>query len=120
MTALGGPHPLGRAEERGIWSLCMTQLKVILSMVREPHNDKNLNSKITKSKILLGFPNVPFNAVVFGGLDFLGYLKGSSSSGLEEITCRGQKKQTLKNLFSFGNKSLIVALAFSLLISFMQ
>jgi hypothetical protein len=49
-----------------------------------------------------------------GVLIFLGYLKGSSSSGLEEITCRGQKKQTLKNLFSFGNKSLIVALAFSL------
>jgi hypothetical protein len=35
-------------------------------MVREPHHDKNQNSKITKSKILLGFPNVPFNAVVFG------------------------------------------------------
>jgi hypothetical protein len=44
----------------------------------------------------------------------LGYLKGSSLSGLEEITCRGQKKQTLKNLFSFVNKNLIVALAFSL------
>jgi hypothetical protein len=28
---------------------------------------KNLKSKIHKSKILLGFPNVPFNAVVFEG-----------------------------------------------------
>ena len=50
-------------------------LKAVLSMVREPHHDKkNLfqKSKITKSKIFLGFPNVPFNAVVFGGLDFFG------------------------------------------------
>jgi hypothetical protein len=38
-------------------------------MVREPHHDKSFikKSKITKSKIFLGFQNVPFNAVVFGG-----------------------------------------------------
>jgi hypothetical protein len=51
-------------------------LKVILSMVREPHHDKNvfIKSKFKNhnSKIFLGFPNVPFNAVVFGGLDFFG------------------------------------------------
>jgi hypothetical protein len=45
-------------------------------MVREPHHDKSFikKSKIKKLKIknLFGFPNVPFNAVVFGGLDFLG------------------------------------------------
>jgi hypothetical protein len=42
-------------------------------MVREPHHDKNvfIKSKFKnhKSKIFLGFPNVPFNAVVFGGLN---------------------------------------------------
>ena len=41
-------------------------------MVREPHHDKNLiiksKIKIHKSKIFLGFSNVPFIAVVFGGL----------------------------------------------------
>ena len=36
---------------------------------KEPHHVK---IKIHKSKIFLGFPNVPFNAVVFGGLDFFG------------------------------------------------
>jgi len=40
-------------------------------MVREPHHDKSFikKSKIKKLKIknLFGFPNVPFNAVVFGG-----------------------------------------------------
>ncbi len=42
-------------------------IRPFLSMVREPLHDKNL-----KSKNFLGFPNVPFNAVVFVGLDFFG------------------------------------------------
>ena len=45
-------------------------------MVRMPHHDNNvfIKSKFTKTinKIFFGFPNVPFNAVVFEGLDFFG------------------------------------------------
>jgi hypothetical protein len=46
-------------------------------MVREPHHDKKLISKIKNQKSLnqksyKGFPNVPFNEVVFEGLDFFG------------------------------------------------
>ena len=36
-------------------------------MVRMPHHDKNEYQKSYQ-----GFPNVPFNAVVFGGLVFFG------------------------------------------------
>jgi len=77
-------------------------------------------TKIKNQKSFLGFQTCHSMRWFLRVWIFLGYLKGSSSSGLEEITCSGQKKQTLKNLFSSVNKSLIVALAFSLLLSFMQ
>jgi hypothetical protein len=68
------PTPLRRRGELG--ADVEINLKAFLSMFREPHHDKNvfIKSKFKnhKSKIFLGFPNVPFNAVVFGGLGFFG------------------------------------------------
>jgi hypothetical protein len=73
--ATANPPDIYRDRRRGeLGAVVGLNLKVVLSMVREPHHDKKMISKIKihKSKIFKGFPNVPFNVVVFGGLDFFG------------------------------------------------